>query len=136
MPLDNDSGHTISSAICKIKNVPNKTKMLRLLHGDVYCGAGIKKFSMSDNDCCIRCFEEETIPHLLLMCPYTKEVWQIYGFTPGTVSEVMQLLIDTDAEILAEIVIVLVFCKNVKPQHVLVRNTIKMFAEGLSKNNK
>ncbi len=39
----------------------------------------LKSFKMSDIDKCIRCFEKETIKHLLVECPYTKEIWNLLG---------------------------------------------------------
>jgi hypothetical protein len=63
--------------------------MLRLIHGDVYCGSRLKKFKLSDTDRCHRCFAEETIAHLLLECPYTKEVWQKLGINPTSLENIV-----------------------------------------------
>jgi hypothetical protein len=70
-----DNALMLYSKISKLRNVQNKTKLLRLLHGDVYCGARLYEFGLTDSDRCIRCFEKETIIHLLFECSYSGEVW-------------------------------------------------------------
>jgi len=64
-PLANDEAKFIYKNIGKFKNIPNKTKMLKLIHGDVYCSARLKKFGMTDNNTCIKCFDREIIKHLM-----------------------------------------------------------------------
>ena len=54
-----------------------KTSILRLIHGDIFCGSRLKKFGMTDNDKCSRCNQEETIEHMYLNCGYTKRIWSI-----------------------------------------------------------
>jgi hypothetical protein len=49
----------------RLRSTQNKTKILRLIYGDVYCDERLKKFKMMEIDTCIRCFEKETIRHLL-----------------------------------------------------------------------
>jgi hypothetical protein len=63
--------------------------MLRLIHGDVYCGARLKKFKMSEIDTCIRCFEKETIKHLSVECPYTKEIWSLLGINSNDTKSIL-----------------------------------------------
>ncbi len=58
--------------LSKIIGVNNKSRMLRLLYGDVYCAERLVHFNLSDSDRCRRCLEKETIMHLLVECPYTK----------------------------------------------------------------
>ena len=60
----------------RLWSTQNKTKILRLIHGDVYCDEKLKKFKMTEIDTCIRCFEKEKIRHLLTECPYTQKVWR------------------------------------------------------------
>jgi zinc-binding in reverse transcriptase len=74
-----DEAATLYKNINKLRSTQNKTKMLRLMHGDVYCGTRLKKFKLSEIDTCIRCFEKETIKHLLLECPFTQEIWRALG---------------------------------------------------------
>ena len=69
--LTPDEASSLYKNINRLRSTQNKTKMLRLMHGDVYCGVRLKKFMMADIDTCIRCFEKETIKHLLVECPYT-----------------------------------------------------------------
>ncbi len=69
--LTPDEAASLYKNINRLSSTQNKTKMLRLIHGDVYCGVRLKKFKMTDIDTCIRCFEKETIKHLLVECPYT-----------------------------------------------------------------
>ena len=70
---------TLYKNINRLRSTQNKAKMLRLIHGDVYCGERLKKFKLSEIDTCIRCFEKETIKHLLTECPYTHDVWALLG---------------------------------------------------------
>ena len=74
-----DEATTFYKNINKLRSTQNKTKMLRLIHGDVYCGTRLKKYKLSEYDTCIRCFEKETIKHLLIECPYTQEIWSTLG---------------------------------------------------------
>jgi hypothetical protein len=121
------------SKINKLRNIPNKTKLLWLIHGDVYCGARMKKFKMTDNDRCIRCFGEETIKHLLLECPYTKVVWNGLGVATDNPLDVLHGgLTLAELEIRAELISALVFRKQIIDPQILVRNTITRFSRGLS----
>jgi hypothetical protein len=61
--------------LSRLKSVPNRATLYRLIHGDVYCMARTYRFGLTDNDRCVCCFEEGTIKHLLLECSYTQEVW-------------------------------------------------------------
>jgi hypothetical protein len=120
--------------ITKLRNVPNKTKILRLLHGDVYCGSRLYQFGLSTTDRCIRCFECETIKHLLLECPYTKEVWSRLGIVANIPSDLVRENISvSELEIMADLISSLVFRKQVLPPDVLIRSTVYKFKEGLSK---
>jgi hypothetical protein len=114
-----------------ISSVQNRTKMLRLIHGDVYCGSRLKKFKLTDNDRCIRCFEEETILHLLIMCPYTKQVWNTLGKNPTCLRDILNELSLPELEITAELLSELVFRKKVLPPHILLKNIYKAFADGV-----
>jgi hypothetical protein len=108
-----------------------------MLHGDVYCGSRLYRFGLSNTDRCIRCFDCETIRHLLLECPYTIEVWSRLGMAPNDVSDILKNSVTIgELEILAELISALVFRKQVLPPEVLIRTTIYKFRNGLSKQSK
>ncbi len=45
--------------------------------------------NLSDIDTCIRCFEMETIKHLLIECPCTKEIWELLGINLNDIKHEM-----------------------------------------------
>jgi hypothetical protein len=51
-----DEAATLYKNINRLRSTQNKTKMLRLIHEDVYCDVRLKKFKMTEIDTCIRCF--------------------------------------------------------------------------------
>jgi hypothetical protein len=104
-----DNARNIYSKIANIKSTQSKTKLLRLVHGDVYCGSRLKKFRLSDNDRCHRCFAEETISHLLLECPYTIDVWHKLGIDPTSLNDLLTAVAKADYEILSYFISELVF---------------------------
>jgi hypothetical protein len=119
--------------IAKLKNVQNKAKMLRLIHGDVYCGSRTFRFGLTDSDRCIRCFGEETITHLLYECPYTSEVWARLGLFPNRASDVLHGgMTQCELEVMAELISALVFRKKVLPPEVLISSVMSSFKGGLS----
>ncbi len=89
---------------------------------------------MTDNDRCQCCFEEETIRHLLIECPYTKQVWTILNIQPMSLSDVILHKSIAELEILAEFLSELVFRKKVIPPSILVRNIYRSYADGLCRN--
>jgi hypothetical protein len=136
MTLTAEGATSLYGKIAKLKNVPNRTKMLRLLHGDVYCGVRLFKFGLSDSDLCIRCFQPETISHLLITCPYTQEVWARLGMNPRGPNDILENISSGEFEIRAEIINALVFRKKTLPPEVLLKTVVQGFYKGLSKNNK
>ncbi len=126
----------IYNKISKISSIQNRAKILRLVHGDVYCGARLKKFKLSDTDRCHRYFAEETIIHLLLECPYTKEVWHKLGLNPTSFYDILSLADRVNTEILSQFLSEILFRRKILPTDVLVRMTYTTFANGLSKNKK
>jgi len=50
--------------ISKLNSVALKTKILRLIHRDVYCGARLVKFGLSETDICIRCMKKALLTSL------------------------------------------------------------------------
>jgi hypothetical protein len=121
--------------IAKIRNVPNRTKVLRLIHGDVYCGVRRKKFKMTDNDTCGRCFQPETIQHLLLDCPYSRQVWALLGVSPGAPLDILDCRISqAELEIRADIISALAFRQqNLQPE-VLIHTTMAKYSKGICVN--
>jgi hypothetical protein len=121
--------------LAKIRNIPNKTKMLRLMHGDVYCGVRRKKFKMTDNDSCGRCFQPETIRHLLLECPYTQQVWAKLGGVPEGPLDILDGRISqAELEIRAEFVAALVFRQHTLQPDVLIQTIMTKYSKGLCRN--
>ncbi len=117
-----------------IKNIQNKTKLLRLIHRDVYCRARLMRFGMTENDRCQHCFEAETIRHLLIDCPYSVQVWSMLHIQPTCLADIILNINNAEIEIMAEILSELVFRKKVIPPNILIRNIYKNYAEGLCRN--
>lgn len=59
-----------------------------LAHRSILIGENLQRRGWEGPSRCPLCTqEEETLDHLLLQCPYTKEVWQLaLGLKPGTVA--------------------------------------------------
>jgi hypothetical protein len=133
LSLDEMQAKTLYGKIAKLKSIPNRSKLFRLIHGDVYCGSRAFRFGLIDSDRCIRCFEEETIRHLLLDCPYTKEVWSRLGIQGSRPEDILDSKATiAELEIRAELIAAIVFRKKVIPPEVLINTTIKRYAKGLS----
>ncbi len=122
--------------IHKITNVKNKSRLLRLLQGDVYCAERLFRFGLSDNDQCKRCFEKETILHLLTECPYSKATYELLGINGGDIHEVLGVdLSFSMLEIRADILNYLIFRQHMMPPEVLVRTTLEKYKKGLVNKN-
>ncbi len=107
--------------------------MLRLLQGDVYCAERMYRFGMTQNDRCRRCFELETIQHLLSECQYTKAVLNMLRINANDVSEILGVSLGIAAlEIRTDIINYLVFRQHVMAPDILVRTTLEKFAKGIS----
>jgi hypothetical protein len=128
--LSVDDSVTVFKKVSVIKSIQSKNKMLRLMHGDVYCGARLKRFNLSDNDRCIRCFEEETIQHLLLECPYTLDIWHKLGMQPTSLNNILLNTNKVNLEIISQFISEIVFRKKVLPTDVLIRTIYTSFATG------
>jgi hypothetical protein len=64
---------------------------------------------MADNDGCIRCFEEETIMHLLNECDYSKMIWRKLGITDMSVPNLLGIVLQhSELEIRSDIIAQLV----------------------------
>jgi hypothetical protein len=133
MTLTEEGALKLYCQIARLRNVANKTKLLRFLHGDVYCKERLYRFNMTDDSICGRCFGVETIQHLLIQCPYAVEVWGRLGMTPTEVKDILnEHLSLSELEVRAELISVLVFRKKVIPPEVVIRSTMMMFHKGLS----
>jgi hypothetical protein len=100
------------SKVCKISSVTLKNKILRLIHGDVFCGTKLVRAGLTDCDTCIRCFNTETITHLLLECPYSQVVWNTMGITATCLTSILQNdITDAEFEMRCAIIDILVFRK-------------------------
>ncbi len=118
--------------INKLVSIQNRTKLLRLLHGDVYCGTRLVKMGLSNLATCVRCFADETILHLLMECPYSLMVWDIYGINPTDILHILDSDMSiAEFEIRAELINSLVFRKGILPPEVLVKTTMQAFANKL-----
>jgi hypothetical protein len=127
-----DIARSLYKKISSIKNIPNRTKLLRLVHGDVYCGVRLKKFGLTDNDLCVRCFAPETIMHLLIECPYSEQVWNIFGVVSNGPLDILDgQLNQAEMEIRADIINALVFRKQALQPKVLVQAILSKFSKGL-----
>jgi hypothetical protein len=135
--LTQDEATTFYKKINKLRSTQNKTKMLRLIHGDVYCGTRIKKYKLSDHDTCIRCFEKETIKHLLMECPYTQEIWSTLGVDYTQTNKVIGVgMTKEELEIQADLLSSIVFKKGILPPNILIELTYLKYSKGLCKNTK
>jgi hypothetical protein len=132
--IDEGTAGSLYKKISKIKSIQNRTKLLRLIHGDVYCRSRLMKFGITDNDRCQRCFEEETISHLLTECPFTKQVWSKLHLQPRNLAEIILDKTSAELEIITDIISELVFKKKVLQPEILLRNIYKSYAEGLCRN--
>jgi len=128
---------SIFKKIKGIKSMPLKTKMLRLIHGDIYCGTRLVRFHLSEMDTCIRCFAQETREHLITQCPYTKQVWQKYGIDNPTLKNILNVDINAaEFEIRSSLLETIVFRKQHIPPEILIDITINRYASGLVKNKR
>ena len=135
--LMQDEATTFYKKISKLRSTQNKTKMLRLIHGDVYCGTRLKKYKLSDHDTCIRCFEKETIKHLLMECPYTQEIWSTLGVDYTQTNKVIGVgMTKEELEIQADLLSSIVFKKGILPPNILIELTYLKYSKGLCKNTK
>ncbi len=89
---------------------------------------------MTENDRCQRCFEAETITHLLIDCPYTMHAWSLLQMQPTCLADIILNKSTVELEIIAEILSELVFLKKVIPLDIIIRNIYKSYADGLCRN--
>jgi hypothetical protein len=107
------------------------------MHGDVYCGTRLKEFKLSEIDTCIRCFEKETIKHLLLECPYTQKIWKALGVDYTHAKNVIGTgMSREELEIHADLLSTIVFRNGILPPNILIELKYLKFRKGICKNNK
>jgi hypothetical protein len=132
-----DEAATLYKNINRLRSTQNKAKMLRLIHGDVYCGERLKKFKLSEIDPCIRCFEKETIKHLLTECPYTHGIWLLLGIIANDTKTVLGThLTKAELQMHADLLSSIVFRKIALPPTTLIELTYIKYSKGLCRNNK
>jgi len=135
--FDPEVATRVYAKIQRISSIPLRTKALRLVHGDVYSGSRLVKFNLSDIDTCIRCFDTETIQHLLTQCPFSSSVWNLLGINHATINDILDFsLTESEFEIRCAIVEMLVFRKLQMPPNKIVEVMFKKYASGLSKRKK
>jgi hypothetical protein len=132
--FENDTATRIYNKIRRISSIPLRTKALRFIHGDVYCGTRLVKFGLANYDTCIRCFSAETIIHLLIQCQFSINVWNTLGVNCASIEDILDPLVsEAEFEIRFAIIEMLVFRKIQMPPHKLVEVIFKRYANGLSK---
>jgi exonuclease III len=135
MEMTEDRAKTLYKMLHQVGSLNNRTKLLRLLYGDVYCGSRTYRFGLTETDRCIRCFASETIRHLLLECPYTSEVWDRLGLAHSEPSDILNPDIAiAELEIRAEFISEIVFRKQNIPPDRLISKIMTAFSKGLSRN--
>ena len=73
----------LGANIKRLTNIKLKSILLRVIHGDVYCGTRLKKFGMLDTENCPRCGQPEDINHQIFDCQYTRTLWKLVGSITG-----------------------------------------------------
>ncbi len=132
--LEDDEKVKYFSNIKRLINVQNKSRMLRLIYGDVYCAERTARFGLSESDQCRRCFGKETIMHLLMECPYTLAVYSKLGINDNDMASVLGAqLSKAKFEIRCDFLNYLVFRQHTMPPEVLVRSTLEKFSKGIAK---
>lgn len=131
--IEHDEGMAYFSNLSKIGSVVNKLKILRLLQGDVYCNDRLYCFGLSEIDSCKRCFEKETILHLLSECPYTMAVYDILNIDTNDINEILGINLGKGSlEIRCDIISYIVFRHHTMPPEILVKTTLEKYAKGLA----
>jgi hypothetical protein len=70
-------------------------------------------------------------------CPYSVAVWRHLGVDPSNILNIIDCELSVpEFEIRAEIISVLVFCKNIIPPDILVRLTLQAYANKLCRRLK
>jgi hypothetical protein len=119
--------------LSKIVSVVNKSRILRLLYGDVYCAERTFRWDLSESNLCKRCFEVETITHLLRDCTYTRKVYSLLGIDTDDINEIIGINLSRgELEIRVDFIGYLVFRQHTMPPEILVQTTLERYAKGLA----
>jgi hypothetical protein len=130
--FDEDMKQSYFYNLSKTISTGNKSRMLRLLHGDVYTAERLVRFGLSEIDRCRRCFQKETIDHLLIECPYSQAVYDILRIRYEEKLEVLGVGLNKESmEIRFDILNYLLFKQKLIPPEILVRSIIEKYAKGL-----
>ncbi len=123
--------------LSRLISVSNKSRIIRLLYGDVYCAERLVHFNLGEIDRCRRCFEKETIIHLLVDCPYTKAIYSLMGLQTEDINNILGTDLCKGAlEIRCDLISTIVFKMNTIPPEILVRTTFEKYAKGFADNLK
>jgi hypothetical protein len=124
---------TYFSNLSKIVSIANKSRMLRLLQGDVYCAERTYRFGLSESDKCRRCFAVEAITHLLSECPYSCKTYSLMGIGYFEINDILGVDLNKyELQIRADLLNYLVFRQHIMPPEVLVQTTLEKYAKGLA----
>ncbi len=116
-----DEAGTFYKNTNKLRSTQTKSKILRLIHRDVYFGERLKKFNMSAIDTCIRCFEKETFRQLLTECLFTQDIWRLLRIKAKDNKAVLgNFLTREEFEIPADLLSSIIFRKSTLPFNTLI----------------
>jgi hypothetical protein len=63
----------------KCQNAKFRNLYFRLIHNDFFTHVRMKKYKMTQTDCCPRCGNMETARHLLFDCSHARNIWDNYN---------------------------------------------------------
>ncbi len=130
--IDDDILPLYFGALNKLISTQNKSRMLRLLQGDVYTAEKLVRFGLSENDRCKRCFEKETLMHLLMDCPYSQTIYSILQINFRNPETILGVGLSRDElEIRCDLLNYIIFQQRAVPPHILVRTTLEKYCNGL-----
>jgi hypothetical protein len=130
--MEDDVHQAYFNKLSKLVSVNNKPRLLRLLHGDVFCAERRYRFGLSDSNICRRCFAVETISHLLMECPYSCRVYSLLGCGETDINDILGVdLSRSGLEIRADFLNYIVFRQHTMPPEILVQTTLEKYANGL-----
>ncbi len=135
--IDEEQKASYFGNLSKLVSINNKNRMLRLLHGDVYTAERQLHYGMSDSDRCRRCFDKESIVHLLTECAYSWAVYSILGLNDDALENILGIGLNRyELEIRADLLNYLIFQQRMIPPKILVRSTLEKYSSGLVDNRK
>jgi exonuclease III len=86
--IQNFDEENITTLRKKCQNAKFRNLYFRLIHNDFFTHVRMKKYKMTQTDCCPRCGMTETSKHLLWECQHVREIWSLYNkiMTEGKVN--------------------------------------------------